>query len=153
MGLPQASFFLDIYVSIKMAESIARRETEKAEKLHKCLNGTKLTIFISVIVSMVVLFAMQIIELVNYTNDQQDKNTTFKYLDIGIVVAMSLVWIVLLVSIILLMTKTEVFLGNKFSSEKCEIYTMFVTLTIGYTCAIIINSLIIEPHSKHLNRF
>lgn len=63
------------------------------------------------------------------------------------VVAMCFVWLVLLTSIILLMSKTEVFLGNKFSAEKCEIYTMFVTLTIGFLVSVIINALLVDSSS------
>jgi hypothetical protein len=74
-------------------------------------------------------------------------------MDIGTVVSMCFVWIVLLTSIILLMTKTEVFLGNKFSSEKCEIYTMFVTLTIGYLASVIINSLLVKSNSSFKHWF
>ena len=69
------------------------------------------------------------------------------------VVAMSLVWIVLLVSIILLMSKTEVFLGKKFNSEKCGIYTMFITLTIGYAASILINGLLVAKTANALNKF
>jgi hypothetical protein len=41
----------------------------------------------------------------------------------------------------LLFSKTKVFLGKSFSNEKCDIYTMFATLTIGYAVAIGMNSM------------
>lgn len=89
---------------------------------------------------MATLFVLQYIDVAH--------KPTFEILDIGIVAAMSFVWLILLISIVLLITKTIAFLGNKFSAEKCGIYTMFITLTIGYAVAILVNSLLIDKNNS-----
>ena len=134
IGLPQASFFLDIYVSIKVAEAMIIKQTKKAEKLVQTLHKTKCVLAFSFLCAFVVLISLQIWKY-------YDEKVKIQYAyEMGLVIVLSLVWVIVLISICLLFSKTKVFLGRTFSSEKCEIYTMFSTLTIGYGVAIAINA-------------
>ena len=101
-----------------------------AQRIEKCLKVTKITMFAAVSVLLVLLIAMEVVKV---------SESSYHVSDIGYVVVLAMVWTTLLVSICLLRTKTKVFLGDSFSTEKCEIYTMFSALSIGYLLSILVN--------------
>ena len=97
------------------------------------LKTTKVVLVVYFVCSISVLICLQI------WHYYAETAVSYAY-DCGIIVVLSSVWIIILISIFLLFSKTKVFLGKSFSNEKCEIYTMFATLTIGYAVAITMNA-------------
>jgi hypothetical protein len=113
------------------------KQTEKDEEMMRRLKRIKVVMVVYFVCTFSVLICLQVWHYFDY---YAKTNVSHAY-DIGIIIVLCSVWIIILVSICLLFSKTKVFLGKSFSNEKCEIYTMFATLTIGYAVAIGMNAL------------